>query len=209
MNQKNTVHTPRIVLAPLFISFAYSIAGWGLLELWLFQIGAGFRAHAMAAVFTLWLVFMSIRRPRIGRIDPQSDGTRTAGQFRGFVRADAGWALLFLVAGSILGALVVVALTVVLTAGALILVFIPWSRVRFCRNHFLAACTALWTGILLIVGPHHSQIDRMFLPIACWVLWTVSGYGLILRIAQLSRAERATNSSSPVPDALAPSDTPV
>jgi hypothetical protein len=33
-------------------------------------------------------------------------------------------------------------------------------------------------------------ISLMFLPVACWVLWTSAGIGLVWRIEQLSRAKR-------------------
>jgi hypothetical protein len=195
---RNTVKTADTVPAALFISFAFSIAGWALLELWLLQIGAGLRAHGMAALFGLWLGFLSIRRPRIGRAGLSSASITATSGHRKFGRADAGWVLVFLMAGGILGSLVLRGQTIVLVVAAIGLALVPWSRVRFCCRHLLTACTAIWTGMVSIIALGHGSIDPVFLPIACWVLWASSMVSLVLRIEQLSRAERISKAQPEV-----------
>lgn len=203
---KSTAKTAGTVPAPLLISFAFSIAGWALLELWLLRIGAGLRAHGMATLFGLWLGLLSIRRPRIGRTGFPSGGITAKIEHRKFGRADAGWVLVFLMVGSILGTLVLLGLASVLSVVAVGLALVPWSRVRFCRSHFLAACTALWFGMAPIIALGYGSIHPMFLPIACWVLWASSACSLLLRIEQLWRAERISKAKPQAPDLTTSAD---
>lgn len=153
------------------------------------QIGAGLRAHGMAALFGLWLGFLSIRRPRIGRAGLSSVSIPATTGHRKFGRADAGWVLLFLMAGGILGTLVLRGPAIVLGVAAIGLALVPWPRVGFCHRHLLTACMAVWTGMVSIIAPAYGSIEPMSLPIACWVLWASSMFSLFLRIGQLSRAE--------------------
>ena len=182
--------------APLFIAFVFSFAGWALLELWLVRIGARFSSHGVVAILGLWLCFLSIRRPRIGLdVFPQNDSHVIHGD-RTFRGADAGWALFLFVLGGMLGVFMLQDGTFALGLVATGLAFVPWSRVRFCRAHFCAACTAIWVGIVSIIVLDFRSLSLMFLPLASWILWTCASIALCWRLAQLSRAERIQKSKS-------------
>lgn len=193
---QETVTPANTASGPLLIAFAFSVAGWALLELWLIQIDAGVRAHCMAALFGLLLGCLSIRRPRIGLTDFPSDEVKANSGHRKLDRANIGWALLFLAVGIILGTLVLRGDTILLGIAAMSLALAPWSRVRFCCSHLLVACTAVWTGMLTVMIPGRSSIAPVFLPLACWVLWISTMTSLFLRIEQLSRADRAARTRS-------------
>lgn len=196
---KSTVNNAGTVPGPLFIAFTFSIAGWALLALWLLQTGAGLRSQGVAALWGLWLCFVSVRRPRIGRAASRKDASLTTREHRKPSRRDAVWAVLFLVMGATLGTLVLLDQTTVLGVACLGLVMVPWSRVSFCRNHLLAASTAVWTGMVSIIAPNYRSIDPIFLPIACWVFWAFATISLLLRIEQLARAERVAKVPPQVP----------
>lgn len=186
---KDTVTTADTVSGPHFIALVFSVAGWAVLELFLLQIGAGGRAHCMTALFGLLLGYLSIRRPRIGRPGLPS-AEIGASQHHRLGRAELGWVLLFVVAGAVLGTLVLEGDTIILGIVTISLALAPWSRMHFCRSYLLLACTAVWTGMVSVIVPGRSSIAPMFLPIASWVLWASTLISLFLRIERLSRAER-------------------
>lgn len=175
--------------APLLVALVYSAAAFVLMELWLLGMGAGLRAHGLAALFGLWPIVLCIRRPRIGRRD-LSRHEHAARQRHGFRTADAGRVLVLLLVGAILGMLVLRAGTVALGIAAVGLSFAPWQRVDFCRKHFLLASTTMLTGMLSVMAVGYRSILPMFLPIACWIFWASAGIALLWRIEKLSRAER-------------------
>jgi hypothetical protein len=193
--------------APSFIAFVFSLAGWALLALWFLRMGAGFLAHGTAASVGLWLSFLSIRRPGIGPGDRSQRERSATQEHRTFRGADAGWALLLLAVGAVLGVLVLRGGTIALGAAGIGLSFAPWSRVHFCRNHFGAACTMVWIGMASIMAPGYRSITPMFLPIACWVLWACACLGLFWRIDQLSRAQRIAKATPQVPDPISAANT--
>ena len=186
----NTKKTVGNGSAPLFMSFVFSVGGWALLELWFLRIGAGLRAQGMAALFGAWLGYLSVRRPRIGRAGLPPSNIMASHPYRRFDSADAGWAMFFLVLGGVLGALVLLSQTMVLGAAAIGLSLFPWSRVHFCRSHFLLACVTAWTGMLAVTTLGYGSIDPIFLPVACWILWVSAGVSLLARIERMARAER-------------------
>jgi hypothetical protein len=194
---KSTASTEDTVPAGLFIAFTFSIAGWALLELSLLQTAAGLRAQGMAALWGLWLCLISIRRPRIGRAAPQNHDSLTTREHRKPSRPDAIWAVLLLVMGGTLGTLVLLGQIMVLGAACFGLVMVRWSRISFFRYHFLAACTAVLTGMALIIGPDFRSIDPIVLPIASWVFWAFATISILLRIEQLARAERVSKVPPP------------
>ena len=203
----STAKTGVIVPAPSFIAFVFSLAGWALLELWFLRTGAGFLAHGTAALVGLWLSFLSIRRPSIGPSDRSQRERSATQEHRKFRSADAGWTLLLLAVGGVLGVLVLRGGTIALGAAAIGLSFVPWSRVHFCHNHFGAACMTVWIGMASIMTLGYRLITPMFLPIACWVLWACACLGLFWRIDQLSRAERIAKAKPEVPDPISAADT--
>jgi len=195
----NTAKAAGNASSRLFMAFAFSVGGWALLELWLLRVGAGLRAQGMAALCGLWLGYLSMRRPRIGRPDLLPSDTTALRPDRAFGAADAGWAVCFVVLGGALGAIVLLSQTVVLGVAAIGLSFFPLSRVHFCRNHFFVACTAVWTGLLSIPALGYRLIAPMFLPVASWILWFSAGVALLARIERMTRAERIARAMPNIP----------
>jgi hypothetical protein len=176
--------------APLLIACSCSLAGWAILALWLLQIGAGVGGHGLAALAGLWLSYLCIRRPRIGQPALAATGGSRTTQHRGLRPVDAGWALLLLVVGGVVGILAMRGGTVALIVVTMGLGFAPWSRVAFCRDHFYVASAALLVGTLSAMALGYRSTAPMFLPVACWALWACACTGLCWRITRLAAAER-------------------
>jgi hypothetical protein len=184
---------------PLFIALALSLAGWGFLTLWLVQVHAGYRMYLVAAVFALWIVFLSIPRPRIGADTLPGSANGKVGAQRALRPAAAGWVLLLLAIGAGLGNLVLLASFTPLFFAAVVLASMPWQRVQFCRDHTTAACTAMLVGMALMTAPNYRRIASLFLPLTWWAFWAGACVSLLLRIDRMSRAARRAKAIGPMP----------
>lgn len=188
----NVTRATRIFPAPLFIAFTFSVAGWALLEMWLVQMRAGLRMHGIALLIGIWFCYFSARRPRIGQFDHPADREEdTAGRLPPpSVEVDFRWAVLLFILGCLLGVSVLSSLTMLVLVVAGPMTVIPWAQVRFCRTHFFAACSAVWTGMLLVLAFGHALIAPFTLALASWALWSMVFVSLVVRIANMARADR-------------------
>jgi hypothetical protein len=147
-----------------FSGFVFSIFGWALLHAWGFQVRAGAAMHVVTALFGLGLAAITFRRYRLYWERPQSK--------EGFNISNAGWCLLLLAIGNVLGQLVLAGWVLPLAIFSIGLNFVPWSKVPLCRRHFFASCTLIGVaiaGTLLVAG--NASAGPMKFPIASWVFW--------------------------------------
>jgi hypothetical protein len=163
-----------------FSGFSLSVFGWALFQTWGVQVHAGAVLHGFIALPGLTLVAIAFRRYRL--YWPPSSNQTTSEQPRSrlaFNLTDAGWCLILLAIGHVLGRLVLAGWILPLTIFAGGLTFVPWSKVRLCRSHFFASCTIMGIGTayqVLVAGggsahPLHLPIAACFLSaIACFAL---------------------------------------
>lgn len=167
------------VLGSSFIAVVFLLVGLTLLEAWLLVVGGRLLHHAFALAFALLLLFMAVRRVSGKLHGLRVDDTAPADPRPGFDASRlAGPAVLALV-GMLLGLLIINGGLFPLAIVVSILAFAPWSRISFCRHHFIAACMSVWMGTLAVLAIGHNAIDLMFPPIACWVLWAYACFALI------------------------------
>jgi hypothetical protein len=86
--------------------------------------------------------------------------------------SNAGWGMLLLLTGSILGQLVLWGWVTPLLAFAIGVTFVPWSRIPLCRRHFLVSISLIATGAgfyFLIAGSALSSMQLAFSASAFWM----------------------------------------
>lgn len=181
--------TEKPIVHPPIIALALTFFGLALIEAWLASLHARPSSHVLAAIPGLLLVSLSIRRSPTFRIWFFHKGSDAA-RYGRFDACDAGTALLLSATGSLLGVLVLSGMVVPLVIVAMGIQFIPWWRLRLCRDHFFGASTLLWLTGCLVIAAGYRTIDFMTLPIAGWALWTCACFSLLQSISQLWRAER-------------------
>jgi hypothetical protein len=178
------------VLGSSFIAVVFLLVGLTLLEAWLFVVGGRFLHHAFALAFGLVLLFMAVRRVAGKLHGLRVDDTASAGRRPRFDAAGLAGPALLTSVGILLGLLIINGGLFPLAIAVSILVFAPWSRISFCRHHFITACMSVWMGTVAVLAIGHNAIDLMFPPIACWVLWAYACCALIWRAEKLWHAER-------------------
>lgn len=177
------------IVPPPIIAVALSFFGWALIEAWLASLHAGLASHVFVSVPGLFLVSLSIRRAPEFRFWLFHTGTNVA-QFRRLNTGDAGTALLLCGTGWLLGALVLHGTSFPLLVVAIGIHFVPWWRLRLCREHFFGASTLLWLTACLVTANGYRIIDFMTLPIAGWTLWTAACFSVLQSLARTWHAER-------------------
>jgi len=157
-----------------FNAFFFSILGWGLFEMLLFQQGAGIRPHFMVTLVGGIICAIALWRCRVWwpgfgssgfRIGPSSHGSGIKDAFSFLVLAGIG-ALVGLSAKS--GSCFIFMLCL---AG---LNLFPWSRISFCLRHFFISCAVLTLGaggILMSGGASLEPFPYLF---DAWALWAIA-----------------------------------
>jgi hypothetical protein len=164
-----------------FSSFFFSIFAWVLLHAWGVQLGAGLAPHAFAAFLGIGPAAVSLRRYRLywATISiPPRPAERPAKV--GFNISNAGWGLLLLAIGSIVGRLILAGWVLPLAIVSIGLTFVPWSKIPLCRRHFFTSCALIGGGVactLVVAGNHAAHL--LAFPIACWVFWGSALIGLL------------------------------
>lgn len=159
---------------PLF----FSLAGWALLHAWLLRLDANHRAHLAVAALGLVVSAWPAARARSGRLARAAQPGGPAGESPGPAVAAA---LLLLAGGAALGALVALGSVVLLGAGAVALMLVPWARLPLSRHRPALSCAVLACGFSPVVLNRYQAVDVMFLPLAAWVFWLCACLALIPR----------------------------
>ena len=170
-----------------FLPLFFSIAGWALLQAWIYLIGANYRAHILVAVlglvFTLW---SAIPFPATTHVNaPKKLGARRESRWAGI-----SGTLLLLAIGAVLGSLVAKGSLFLLSLIAMSLNFVPWARLPLGQRHPFLPYMAAICGFAAAILAHYRSIEVMFLPLAAWGFWGCTCLGLILRAATRATAAK-------------------
>lgn len=171
-----------------FLPLFFSIAGWALLQAWIYLIGANYRAHILVAVLGLLLsLWSAFSFPGTQHSTVQRDSTRRESRWSAISNA-----LLLLTLGAALGSLIAKGSLFPLSVSAMALNFVPWARLPLGQRHPALSCTAAICGFAGAILASYRSIEVMFLPFAAWAFWVCTCIGLILRAEHSQRAKRAT-----------------
>lgn len=175
-----------------FIALVYAVSGWGLLEIWLFIMQAGFRWHSIAALPAGLLICLAIKgSPLYWRGMSREAARRT--QYRASSSVDTWSVLVLLAAGILPGLLMIWGETVLLGIVVPALAFVPWMRLPLCRRHSGMSCMIIWVGSACTVLSGQHKLHPMSLPFACWVMWLCATFVLLRRIEKVRRLARDMN----------------
>lgn len=109
-----------------------------------------------------------------------------------------GWSAALLIAGGVVGLLVLEGSAVLLGVFAIGYVFAPWHRIWICRQR------PVWAGLLpcaggaFVLAMPGQEVEFMFLPIAAWIL------GMSGLIALLATTRRKLPAQQPGKTGIAP-----
>jgi hypothetical protein len=168
----------------------FSILGWGLLESWLVAVHARLLPHAISTLCALCLAWLAARRYRRYRELSRITYGSVQPQGRRFTIGDAGWAILLLAVGSVLGVLVLAGWILPLSTIAIGIMFLPWRHASFHRRHFTMSCVAVLIGAAATIAVGHQKMSPIFLPIASWIFWLCACVALLLTMEKPVRPGR-------------------
>jgi hypothetical protein len=162
----------------VFSAVVFSIFGWILVQTWLVIVDAAIVHHALIAFMGVSLVAIAGRRylrhwPALPMEQQRPKGTR--------LLFDAGWCLLLLVTGVILGQFLLAGWIFPLTIVAFSLTCVPWSRISMCRKHFLISVIIVGTPAASSLFVLTSPPSPISLLTGGWVFWAVACYSLLRR----------------------------
>jgi hypothetical protein len=159
----------------LFTAFLLSVSGWALFHAWAGGIGAGAFVHVLIAIPSMTvcgLVFYrySLHWPARGT---GSEGEKE-GRGRSLSRISIAWCFLLLATGIALawivdyGSLFLLAMVV---AG---MIFIPWTKISLCRDHFFVSVGLILIGGAVGLAFSEKSFHFMSRPLCAWMFLTGS-----------------------------------
>lgn len=180
---------------PSFIGLVFSLGGWALSETAILSGHFGLRSHLVPTLLGLYLVSTSTRQMKLPRhLMPAQAAPAPQGSSP--LASQAGWSLLLLTAGLLMGLLIMGGSTLVLGMTAFALTLAPWSRISFCRERMVGASLVMCAGMALPLLLAHRRIDTIFLLVSGWLFWGCATYAVLGRIGKLWRAERELKAMS-------------
>lgn len=160
--------SPHSLQDGVFIGLTLSIGGGLLMETWLFIIHAGLPMRLVGAMPWLSLGILAVLRKR--RSTSCTMGVSAEHAMPASIVSNAGWAIVLLVVGGGLGFLIMAGGALVLMTFTTACGFMPWHRIRLCRQQPGRASLIMCSGGAIVLGFPHTCVDSMFLPIAAWAL---------------------------------------
>lgn len=188
--------TPTSAPAPSFIGFVFSLLGWAFMEALLIGQHIGPRAHLVPALIALYLAFSSIKRSKLAREDLGIGDHPSASQRNKLEGKQLGWALILLLAGAMMGALIGTGSVFFVAIGAVGLSYVPWSRISLCRDHLIVASIAMCTGVALPMLIIYRPLDPIYRLLVAWVFGLCAVFAVLGRLAQRWRFERSIKSAA-------------
>lgn len=109
-----------------------------------------------------------------------------------------GWSILLLIAGGVIGLLVLQGSTVLIGIFAASYSCAPWHRLRLCRQHPVSASLLMCGGGALVLTIYRHHVEFMFMPIAAWILG-VSSFIALLKVTQKQPTARQPENKGALP----------
>lgn len=164
----------------LFSAFLLGGIGWGLLHAWGINLKIGILFQALAAMPGLALSGIVIYRYRKHWPVEASECTGQ-GELSWDLRAIAFYLVLIAVGLSIAllisgGSLFLLALAAMGT------IFVPWTRIALCRNHFFFSASLVGIGALLGLVLLDSPAHPLYYLMVAWLLLSLAGTLVMLAI---------------------------
>ena len=182
-----------------FSAFLLSMFGWALLETQLFNVAAGFKTHLLVNACGLAVSAVALRRCRLWwSLFTETDALTDPSVPNRYRMRDITSCIALVTAGC---ALTLCAKTGSLTlfaicAGAFSLT--PWSRVVFCRRHFVTSCMMLGAGAVSVFIVTKTPAAPLSFFLCAWFLWM---YALIALLTTLTSERPASSQPRPIPAA--------
>jgi hypothetical protein len=163
-----------------FSAFLFSVFAWALMEMQLFNVGAGFRTHLLVTALSLGASAVAFRRCRLWwSIFADTDAAVTRSAPNRFRIGDLTSVVALVAAGCVLalsaktGSLTLFAMC----AGAFSLA--PWSRFAFCRRYFFTSCSMLGAGAMSILIVTRATAEPFSYLLWAWFLWMIALVALL------------------------------
>jgi hypothetical protein len=157
-----------------FSVFSFSILGWEMFEILLFQRGAGVRSHFMTTLMGSIISVIALRRcqawwPGFASADSGVQVSRRRYRFGTIFSCLALGGL-----GAVLGLATRSGTSLYFVLCAWGLCIFPWSRIRFCLRHFFLSNILLAFGAGAGVLSGQAGSDLFSYLFDAWVLWALA-----------------------------------
>ncbi len=171
----NNARARTLATNSLFSALLLSASGWGLFHAWAIGIGAGGLVHALVAVPGLTLSGLVLHRYSLHW--PARTASRNHGRESGRHPWSPG-----LVASYILLPATGIAIALLVNHGSLFalvivtigLVFVPWTKFAFCRDHFFLALAMIAVGGALGLSFSGKPPHSTHYPLCAWIFLVAS-----------------------------------
>jgi hypothetical protein len=175
---------------PTFIGLVLALSGWALIEAPLVLLHAGLPAHLIPTMMALYLISASTRRLKLPQQQLDEKAGPAKAQHSSSTTKQVGWAICLVAVGALTGTLVQGNISIPLGLAILVLNFMPWSRISFCRDHIILASVLMCVGMGLPFLMSHRPISPITLLVSRWLFWLCATLDILRRLGRLWQAER-------------------
>jgi hypothetical protein len=156
---------------------AFAAGGAALMNTWLSMVHASLPGRLVTTLPWLSLVLLAVLRLR--RAQREARERLSVDHKEETVTSGIGWSAALLIAGVVVGLLVLEGNAVLLGVVAIGYTFAPWDRIRLCRQRPVRAGVLICGGGALVLAICRHDVAFMFLPIAAWILGMSSVIALL------------------------------
>lgn len=198
----NHAKTSALATNSLFGALLLAASGWGLCHAWAVLIGAGAFIHLLISIPALTMCGLVLYRCSLHWPARMANLRRPL--------ADKGmrpntpalaWLLTLLAMGIALALLVNSGSLFMLAMAAGGVLLIPWTKISFCRDHFLVSVLVVETGAGVGFGQVRTFAHLMFYPLCALAFFMIAVLALLFVIAiHGNQADRMPVSGYPISD---------
>lgn len=179
---KADIGGPKLTAANFaFSAFLFSVFAWALIEVKLFSIAGGFRAHLLNTAFGLSVTAIALLRCRLWwSLFADMDSSTNGSAPNRYDLSDVTSCVALVAAGCFLGLSASTGFfsLFAICAGAFNLV--PWAKFIFCRRHFFTSCSLLGAGAVSVLILTRSTVYPFSHLVWAWFLWTYALTALLI-----------------------------
>lgn len=164
----------------LFSAFSLGIIGWGLLHTWGVSFKVGILFHALAAMPGVALSGIVIYRYR--KHWPVEASARTGKNRPSWDLRAVAFYLVLIAVGAGIALLISGGSFFLLVLAAMGMIFVPWTRIPLCRNHFFFSSVLVGAGASLGGAMLGRPAHPFYYLMVAWLLLSLAGTLVMLVI---------------------------
>jgi hypothetical protein len=154
----------------LFTAFLLSVSGWALFHAWAGGVGAGPFIHVLIAIPSMTICGLLFYRYSLHwPARPAGSNGDKEGRGLSLTSSSIAWCFLLPAIGIAVARIVDYGSLFVLAIVVAGMIFIPWTKISFCRNHFFVSVALIVVGGAICLALSEKPLHSIYRPLCAWI----------------------------------------